>query len=249
MKRVLGTLIALLGIATSVCAQADVPILSGALAFNSSTTGGATTFQPTLAPVLVAPIGDHWLFEGRAQLLGFFFQQNGTSGPYNGQFFATLDYAQIDYIANPHLTISVGRFLTPFNIYNERFSAVWIANLQDSPLIFTIGTRSSSASMGGWMSSSSRRRRITNSTTSWIPGPTFPDRIFAFRRSTPAPVHAPSRRPSSIRSRGSAVSPGTAGTFGRVGTTTGGSPICIERQLQTLAECFESMRENPWFHF
>ena len=25
--------------------------------------------------------------------------------------------------------------------------------------------------------------------------------------------------------------------------------ICIERQLQTLAECFESMRENPWFHF
>lgn len=151
MKRILVALIALLGFATSVCSQADVPILSGALAFNTSTTAGATSFTPTLAPVLVAPVGDHWLFEGRAQLQGFFFQQNGTSGPYTGQFFATLDYAQVDYIANPHLTVTVGRFLTPFNIYNERFSAIWIANLQDSPIIFTIGTRTSSASNGGML--------------------------------------------------------------------------------------------------
>jgi hypothetical protein len=25
--------------------------------------------------------------------------------------------------------------------------------------------------------------------------------------------------------------------------------ICIKRRLQTLRECFQSMRENPWFHF
>ena len=151
MKRVLGALIVLLGIATGVCSQSDVPILSGALAFNTSTTGGATSFVPTLAPVLVAPFGEHWLVEARADLQGFFAQQNGTSGPYNGRFFATFDYAQLDYIANPHLTITVGRFLTPFNIYNERFSAIWIANLQDSPIIFTIGTRTSSASNGGML--------------------------------------------------------------------------------------------------
>jgi hypothetical protein len=149
MKRVLGGLLALLAIGTSVSAQQDVPILSGALAFNTSTTGGATSLTPTLAPVLVAPFGDHWLVESRADLLGFFSQQNGTSGPYNGQVFATLDYLQVDYIASPHLTITVGRFLTPFNIYNERFSAVWIANLQDSPIIFTIGTRTSASSNGG----------------------------------------------------------------------------------------------------
>jgi hypothetical protein len=51
----------------------------------------------------------------------------------------------------------------------------------------------------------------------------FPDRTCAFTRSTPAPVHMPSRRSSSIRSRDSAVSAGTAGTFGRAGTTTSGS--------------------------
>src|SRR3984957_11647774 len=105
MKRVLGALIVLLGFAPSVCSQSDVPILSGALAFNTSTTGGATSFTPTLAPVLVAPFGEHWLVEARADLQGFFAQQNGTSGPYDGRFFATLDYAQLDYIANPHLTI------------------------------------------------------------------------------------------------------------------------------------------------
>jgi len=82
--------------------------------------------------------------------------------------------------------------------------------------------RNSSPSSTG-ISSSSRRRRITNSTTWWISGPPFPDRTCAFSRSTPAPVHMPSRRSSSIRSRGSAVSAGTAGTFGRAGTTTSGS--------------------------
>src|SRR6202051_53179 len=151
MKRVLAALLALLAIATSVRSQSDVPILSGALAFNSSTTGGATSFQPMLAPVLVAPFGDHWLVEDRADILGFFAQQNVTSGPYNGRFFSTFDYAQLDYIANPHLTITVGRFLTPFNIYNERFSAIWIAHLQDSLIIFNIGTRPSSASNGGML--------------------------------------------------------------------------------------------------
>src|ERR1700730_8752248 len=149
MKRVLAALLALLGIGSSVWSPSDVPILSGALAFNTSTAAGATSFQPMLAPVLVAPFGDHWLVESRADILGFFAQQNGTSGPYNGRFFATFDYAQVDYIANPHLTITVGRFLTPFNIYNERFSAIWIANLQDSPVIFPIGTRTSSSSNGG----------------------------------------------------------------------------------------------------
>jgi hypothetical protein len=98
--------------------------------------------------VLVAPFGDHWLIESRAEIEGFIARENGTSGPYSGQFFATLDYLQVDYIANPHLTVSAGRFLTPFNIYNERFP-IWIANFVDTPIIYTIGTRTSGSSNGG----------------------------------------------------------------------------------------------------
>jgi hypothetical protein len=135
--------------APGLWAQSDVPILSGAVAFLGSNTGGVPTYQPVIAPVLVAPFGDHWLVESRADIQGFFARQDGTTGPYSGQFFASLDYLQLDYIANSHLTVTVGRFLTPFNIYNERLSALWIANLQDSPIIFTIGTRTSASSNGG----------------------------------------------------------------------------------------------------
>jgi hypothetical protein len=149
MNRGFALLLGLICFLPGVHAQSDVPILSGALAFIGTTSGGATTYQPVLSPVLVAPFGEHWLIESRADVQGFFYQQNGTSGPYNGIFAAGLDYLQVDYIANPHLTVTAGRFLTPFNIYNERLSAVWIANLVDSPVIFTIGTRTSASSNGG----------------------------------------------------------------------------------------------------
>lgn len=148
MIRVQTLLFALLCCATGLRAQSDVPILSGALAFVGNSTGGAVSYQPILAPVLVAPLGDHWLVESRAYIQGFIARQDGTSGPYNGQFFAGLDYLQVDYIANSHLTITAGRFLTPFNMYNERFP-VWIANLEDTPIIYVIGTRTTGSSNGG----------------------------------------------------------------------------------------------------
>jgi hypothetical protein len=147
MKRVLGVLLGLLGAATWLSAQSDVPILSGAVAFQGASNGGAKSFQPIIFPVLVAPFGDHWLVESRGEIQGFIARENGTRGPYDGQFVASFAYLQLDYIANPHFTFTVGRFLTPFNIYNERFP-LWIANLEDTPLIFTIGTRTSASSNG-----------------------------------------------------------------------------------------------------
>lgn len=151
MNRVLVMAVGLFCAASELCAQSgppDVPILSGALAFQGSTTAGATSFQPIIVPVLVAPFGDHWLVESRGEIEGFIARQDGTSGPYSGQFFASLDYLQLDYIANPHLTVTVGRFLTPFNIYNERFP-LWVANLENTPIIYTIGTRPAGSSNGG----------------------------------------------------------------------------------------------------
>lgn len=148
MRRLFLVLLTLLCTVPTVRAQSTTPILSGAIQFVGTSNYGAPFFQPVIYPVLVVPIGDHWLIESRAELQGFISKENGTSGPYQAQFFAALDYAQLDYIANPHVTISVGRFLTPFNIYNERFGAVWIRNLQDPPIIFPIGTRTSASSNG-----------------------------------------------------------------------------------------------------
>ena len=120
--------------------QPDVPIISGGAAFFSSTQGGATFLQPVLAPVLVVPLGDRWLIESRADLREFIARQDGTSGPYQGTFFGTLEYLQVDYNATSWLTITGGRFLTPFGIFNERISAIWINKFQDAPLIAPIGT-------------------------------------------------------------------------------------------------------------
>jgi hypothetical protein len=136
--------ISILILFTALCttrahAQAAVPVLSGGVGFYSATSQGTTTMQPVIAPVLTMPIGTRWLIESRADLRGFIFQQNGNSGPYQANFFETLEYAQVDFFATPHVTITAGRFLTPFNIYNERLSPIWIHKFEDAPIIDPIG--------------------------------------------------------------------------------------------------------------
>ncbi|MGB8654609.1 MAG: hypothetical protein WCD23_08815 [Candidatus Acidiferrales bacterium] len=126
--------------ASRAAAQADIPIISGGVGFLSETNAGATFMQPVIAPVLTVPLGDRWLVEARADLRGFVARQDGTTGPYQGQFFDTLEYLQVDYNAASWLTLTAGRFLTPFDIFNERLSAVWIDKFQDAPIIVPIGT-------------------------------------------------------------------------------------------------------------
>jgi hypothetical protein len=136
---------------TSLVAQAQsaprVPLISGGIGMFSSTYEGSTFMQPVIAPVLAAPLGPHFLIESRADLRGLL-QQNNNTGPFHGSFTASLEYLQADYIASRHLTITAGRFLTPFGTYNERLTPIWIRNLQDAPLIFAIGTRTSGSSNG-----------------------------------------------------------------------------------------------------
>ena len=139
IARAISTLAIVVLCAFPLRGQSDVPIISGGAGFFDSKFGGVNFFQPVVAPVLTIPLGDKFLIESRADLRGFFIRQNGTSGPYQGQFFPTLEYLQLDYLANSHLTITVGRFLTPFGIYNERVSPIWIAKLQDAPFVAAIG--------------------------------------------------------------------------------------------------------------
>jgi hypothetical protein len=129
-------------------AQSDVPVLSVGMQYVSTTSGGATTMQPVIEPVVLIPLGEHWLIESRATFDEFIFREDGNSGPYHAQTFSTVDYLQLDYIANSHLTISVGRFLTPFDMYNERLYPVWLRSLQDVPIIFPIGTLTTASSDG-----------------------------------------------------------------------------------------------------
>jgi hypothetical protein len=87
------------------------------------------------------------LFETRGQFESDLVQVPGQTG-FHGQLEENVDYAQLDFIANRYTTVTVGRFLTPFNIYNERLYPVWIRNLQTDPLILPMGVGPSNASNG-----------------------------------------------------------------------------------------------------
>lgn len=132
---------------STAAAQQDyikpVPILSGGTGFLTGNEPGRTTFTPIFDPVLLLPLGDRWLVESRAEFSADFHSDNGVRGAVEKE----LAYLQLDYIANKYLTVTVGRFLTPFGIYNERLYPVWIRDLQTTPLIFPIGTGSSDGAM------------------------------------------------------------------------------------------------------
>ena len=109
-------------------------------------TAGHKLIDTQINPVLLVPLGDRWLVESRAEFEGEFQRPPG-GGPFGGPVHKHLDYLQADYIANSYVTITAGRFLTPFGIFNERLYPEWIRFLQPDPLIFPIRTAPSDGVM------------------------------------------------------------------------------------------------------
>jgi hypothetical protein len=123
-----------------------VPILSGSAGYFNFVTAGQNQVDEQINPVLLVPLGDHWLVESRMECEGAFQRPPG-GGPYGGEVSKNLDYLQADYIANPYLTVTMGRFLTPFGIFNERLYPIWIRSLQQDPLILPLSAESSDGMM------------------------------------------------------------------------------------------------------
>jgi len=126
--------------------ERPVPILTGSAGAFSFVTGGHNVIDTQINPVLLVPLGDRWLIEARAEFEGEF-QRPPDGGSYGGPVGKHVDYAQVDYIANRYLTVTAGRFLTPFGIFNERLYPVWIRSLQPDPLILPIATAASDGAM------------------------------------------------------------------------------------------------------
>ena len=123
-----------------------VPVLSGTAGYFNFVTAGQNQINSQINPVLLLPLGDRWLVESRAEFEGAF-QRPAGGGPYGGAVSKNLDYAQVDYIVNPFLTVTMGRFLTPFGIFNERLYPIWIRSLQQDPLILPMSAESSDGMM------------------------------------------------------------------------------------------------------
>lgn len=125
-----------------------IPAISGGAGYIHNVDGGITTLEPQINPVLLVPFGSHVLLESRATFFGFFERENLTSGPFKGEVFKTVDYAQVNWLANTHVIASAGRYLLPFGLYSERLEPIWIKNLQDAPITSAIGTRTSGSGNG-----------------------------------------------------------------------------------------------------
>ncbi len=126
----------------------DTPLISGGLAFLSSTEAGKSSFSaPLVEPLLAAPIGPRVLIESRAAIVQII-SPDGTG--HDSSHFIGLTYLQGDYLASRHFTLVGGSFLLPFNVYNERLSPVWIGNFQDGPLVSNLGL-SSATGLGGML--------------------------------------------------------------------------------------------------
>lgn len=126
--------------------EKPVPILTGSAGTFSFVTAGQQTLDAQINPVLLLPLGDHWLVESRAEFEGAF-QRPPDGGPYGGPVSKNLDYLQADYIADRYVTVTMGRFLTPFGIFNERLYPIWIRSLQQDPLILPLSAESSDGMM------------------------------------------------------------------------------------------------------
>lgn len=137
--------------AASALRAQDTPLISGGGGFITNTNGGNTTYTPIIAPLLAAPIGEHFLVESRATILESFSPKGGGQTGYSHDSFLGLSFLQLDYLANRHATLVAGYFLTPFGTYNERLSPVWIGNFESGPLIFSLGNMSTGSSVGGML--------------------------------------------------------------------------------------------------
>jgi hypothetical protein len=125
-----------------------IPAISGGMGYIHNVSGGVTTLEPQINPILLVPFGSHVLLESRTDFTGFFQRQNQTSGPFTGKVFKTVEFAQVNWLINTHVIATAGRYLLPFGLYGERLQPIWIRNLQDTPITSTIGTRTSGSGDG-----------------------------------------------------------------------------------------------------
>src|SRR5437879_9596910 len=104
-----------------------VSLFTSRAGFVTSFDGGEAHLGSIASPVLLIPLNKRWLLETRATFESDMVQEPGLSG-FHGKVAKAVDYAQLDFVANPYLTVTVGRFLNLFGIFYERFYTVWILN-------------------------------------------------------------------------------------------------------------------------
>ena len=122
-----------------------IPVVTGFIGYQSTFEPHAQSIGSEFDPIFLIPLGKKLLVESELDLEMDVERQDGRLGP--AAVDKGFDYLQLDYIANPHLTVVAGRFLTPFGIYRERLHPEWIRNLAAEPIIFSMNDNSGNGGM------------------------------------------------------------------------------------------------------
>jgi hypothetical protein len=130
---------------TGVAPESPIPVITGDFNFQSTFQPGMKTLMPEFDPVVLVPIGKKVLIESEYDMFTNLTDTSGHWGP--AVVNHGVEYLQLNYIAHPNLTLTVGRFLTPFGIFRERLHPMWIRNLAADPLIFPMNDNSSNGAM------------------------------------------------------------------------------------------------------
>jgi hypothetical protein len=77
------------------------------------------------SPTMIWKLGDKLFFESQVE----FFTDSGTVK-------TQVEYSKLSYIYNKYITIGMGKILTPFGMYTERFEAPFIERMPNAPLGF-----------------------------------------------------------------------------------------------------------------
>ena len=85
--------------------------------------GSVSTFSASFNPIFLWELSPKLLFESRLEI-----EPSGSGTNVN------LVYAQLTYLLNDYITLGVGEFFSPSNVFVERFEAQWINKLPDRPL-------------------------------------------------------------------------------------------------------------------
>ena len=82
-----------------------------------------STFSASFNPIFLWELTPKLLFESRLEI-----EPSGAGTNVN------LVYAQLSYLLNDYITLGVGEFFSPSNVFVERFEPQWINKLPDRPL-------------------------------------------------------------------------------------------------------------------
>jgi hypothetical protein len=122
-------------------AKGPIPVITGSVSYQTNFSPGSTDINPLIDPLILFPLGDKVLIESEYEAQLNLVKDHGKWGP------AVVDHGveflQADFLVHPNLTVTVGRFLTPFGIYRERMDPRWTRNLQITPLLFPLNDNSS----------------------------------------------------------------------------------------------------------